>query len=75
MTDLKKCNLVVTDIEMPKMDGHHLTKRIKEHPQLNKLPVIIFSSLITDELRHKGKGVRCRCSGEQTGNYRINSIN
>ncbi len=42
---------------MPKMDGHHLTKRIKEHPQLNKLPVIIFSSLITDELRHKGKGV------------------
>ncbi|OKL37279.1 chemotaxis protein [Domibacillus mangrovi] len=53
----EKVQLVVTDIEMPKMDGHHLTKRIKEHPQLNKLPVIIFSSLITDELRHKGKGV------------------
>ncbi|OLN22371.1 chemotaxis protein CheV [Domibacillus antri] len=53
----EKVQLVVTDIEMPKMDGHHLTKRIKEHPQLKKMPVIIFSSLITDELRHKGTGV------------------
>jgi two-component system chemotaxis response regulator CheV len=49
--------LVITDIEMPKMDGHHLTKRIKEHPQLRKLPVVIFSSLITDDLRHKGEQV------------------
>nr|WP_106783902.1 chemotaxis protein [Lysinibacillus timonensis] len=46
--------LVVTDIEMPQMDGHHLTKKIKSHPDLKKLPVIIFSSLITDDLRHKG---------------------
>jgi two-component system, chemotaxis family, chemotaxis protein CheV len=46
--------LVITDIEMPQMDGHHLTKRIKEHSALSKLPVIIFSSLITNELRHKG---------------------
>lgn len=46
--------LVITDIEMPQMDGHHFTKRIKEHSILSKLPVIIFSSLITNELRHKG---------------------
>lgn len=49
--------LVITDIEMPKMDGHHLTKQIKEHPSLKKLPVIIFSSLITDDLKHKGEVV------------------
>lgn len=49
--------LVVTDIEMPQMDGHHLTRKIKEHPLLQKLPVIIFSSLITDDLRHKGDQV------------------
>jgi len=49
--------LVVTDIEMPQMDGHHLTRKIKEHPDLQKLPVIIFSSLITDDLRHKGDQV------------------
>lgn len=49
--------MVITDIEMPQMDGHHLTKRIKEHPLLAKIPVIIFSSLITNDLRHKGNNV------------------
>ncbi|MBT2637336.1 MULTISPECIES: chemotaxis protein [unclassified Bacillus (in: firmicutes)] len=53
----KSVQLVITDIEMPQMDGHHLTKRIKEHSVLQKLPVIIFSSLITNELRHKGSVV------------------
>ncbi|MEK4761741.1 chemotaxis protein [Viridibacillus sp. FSL E2-0187] len=53
----KVVQLVVTDIEMPQMDGHHLTKQIKTHPELSKLPVIIFSSLITDDLRHKGDQV------------------
>lgn len=33
--------LVVTDIEMPQMDGHHLTKQIKSNSVLAKLPVII----------------------------------
>lgn len=49
--------LVITDIEMPQMDGHHFTRRIREHKGLAKLPVIIFSSLITDELKHKGTSV------------------
>ncbi|WP_338753807.1 chemotaxis protein [Bacillus sp. FJAT-52991] len=53
----EKVQLVITDIEMPKMDGHHLTRRVKEHPVLKQLPVIIFSSLITEDLRHKGDGV------------------
>ena len=50
-------NILITDIEMPQMDGHYLTKTIKEHPVLKGLPVIIFSSLITDDLRHKGESV------------------
>ncbi|WP_064092363.1 chemotaxis protein [Rossellomorea aquimaris] len=49
--------LVLTDIEMPLMDGHHLTKRIKSNSKLEKLPVIIFSSLITNDLKHKGEMV------------------
>ncbi len=49
--------LMITDIEMPQMDGHHLTKKVKDHPHLGKLPVIIFSSLITNDLRHKGEQV------------------
>jgi two-component system chemotaxis response regulator CheV len=49
--------IVVSDIEMPAMDGHHLTKRIKDDPVLGQLPVVLFSSLITDRLRHKGEAV------------------
>ncbi|MEI4769732.1 chemotaxis protein [Psychrobacillus sp. FJAT-51614] len=49
--------LVVTDIEMPQMDGHTLTRKIKESSNLGRLPVLIFSSLITDDLRHKGDQV------------------
>lgn len=49
--------VVVSDIEMPMMDGHHLCKRIKEDPVLKELPVILFSSLITDKLRHRGETV------------------
>lgn len=50
-------NLIITDIEMPQMDGHHLTKKIKENVRLSKIPVIIFSSLITNDLFHKGERV------------------
>ncbi|WP_044893944.1 chemotaxis protein [Bacillus alveayuensis] len=53
----REVQLVITDLEMPQMDGHHLIKRIREDGRLNKLPVIIFSSLITDDLRHKGEMV------------------
>ncbi|MDR2574558.1 MAG: chemotaxis protein [Desulfovibrio sp.] len=50
-------HVVVSDIEMPVMDGLNLTSRIKEDPVLNNLPVLLFSSLITDKLRHKGQSV------------------
>ncbi|WP_291326766.1 chemotaxis protein [Desulfovibrio sp. UCD-KL4C] len=50
-------NVVVSDIEMPVMDGHNLTVRIKADPVLKELPVILFSSIITDKLRHKGESV------------------
>ncbi|WP_026881637.1 chemotaxis protein [Clostridium akagii] len=49
--------ILITDIEMPQLDGLTLTRAIKENPYLNKLPIIIFSSLITDNLRHKGDSV------------------
>ncbi|GAB7023662.1 chemotaxis protein [Salidesulfovibrio brasiliensis] len=49
--------VIISDIEMPMMDGHSLTKRVKEDPVLRELPVILFSSLITEKLRHKGESV------------------
>ena len=50
-----KVNLIITDIEMPKMDGHRLTKLVKDDPRLKHLPVVIFSSLIDDQMRIKGE--------------------
>jgi len=51
------CKIVITDIEMPEMDGYTLTKDIKKHPILRQLPVVLFSSLISPDLIHKGKSV------------------
>ena len=51
----KHVSLVITDIEMPQMDGHRLTKLIKDDKEFTHVPLIIFSSLITEEMRRKGK--------------------
>ena len=54
---LEHVALIITDLEMPQMDGHHLTKLIKSDAAFKKIPVVIFSSLITEEMRQKGKEV------------------
>ena len=51
----KNVQCVITDIEMPVMDGHRLTKLIKTTDGLRDLKVIIFSSMINDQLRVKGE--------------------
>ena len=48
---------IITDIEMPNMDGHTLIRKIHEDRYLRKLPTVIFSSLISEDLLHKGKEV------------------
>ena len=52
---LKKINCIITDIEMPLMDGHRLTKLVKSDPELREIPLIIFSSLVNEEMRRKGE--------------------
>lgn len=48
---------VVSDIEMPRMDGLHLTKRVRGHERLKDVPVILFSSLISQDNLKKGAQV------------------
>ncbi len=50
-----KVHCVITDIEMPLMDGHRLTKLIKSDNELKNIPVVIFSSLVNEEMRRKGE--------------------
>jgi two-component system, chemotaxis family, chemotaxis protein CheV len=62
--------LVVTDIEMPQMDGHSLLRKIKEDAEMQQLPVILFSSLIYEEIRRKGDllGADAQISKPEIGN-------
>lgn len=53
----QKVDLIITDIEMPQMDGHRLTKLVKSDAVLKEIPLIIFSSLISPEMERKGKGL------------------
>jgi two-component system chemotaxis response regulator CheV len=50
-------DILITDVEMPRMDGYSLTKTVKLDPVLKVLPVILCSSLIYDEVLHKGESV------------------
>ncbi len=50
---LDHLNLLITDIEMPRLDGLTLCRRIKEDPVLKDIKVILFSSLINEQMAYK----------------------
>ena len=50
-------SLVLTDVEMPEMDGYILTKRIKSDPRFADIPVIMHSSLSGMSNQQLGKSV------------------
>ena len=56
-TALSKVKCIITDIEMPIMDGHRLTKLVKTDSVLAEIPLIIFSSLVNQEMRVKGQAL------------------
>ena len=62
--------VLITDIEMPEMDGHHLTKLVKEDPETSDIPVVIFSSLVNEEMKRKGTalGADAQLSKPEIGN-------
>lgn len=66
----ERVQLVITDIEMPQMDGHRLTHMIKTDDVLKNIPVIIFSSLVNEEMRVKGEalGADAQLSKPEIGN-------
>jgi len=53
----EKIHCIITDIEMPIMDGHRLTKLAKEDDEIKDIPLIIFSSLVNEEMRKKGEAL------------------
>ena len=51
----EQVKIIVTDIEMPQMDGHRLLKLVRDDETLHEVPVVLFSSLINEEMRRKGE--------------------
>ncbi|MBC8351601.1 MAG: chemotaxis protein CheV [Planctomycetes bacterium] len=51
-------SLVISDVEMPRIDGFRLTKNIKSDPQLCDIPVMLYSSILTPENLKKGEFVK-----------------
>lgn len=48
------CDVLVSDVDMPALDGVELTKRVRAHPGLRDLPVILVTSLDSAEDRERG---------------------
>jgi two-component system chemotaxis response regulator CheV len=48
---------IISDIEMPRMDGHHFCLLVRKQPAYDKIPFILFSSMINEALRRKGESV------------------
>ena len=48
---------IITDIERPLMDGHRLTKLVKSDEETKDIPIVIFSSLVNEEMRKKGEAL------------------
>ncbi|MCR5755782.1 MAG: chemotaxis protein [Acetatifactor sp.] len=48
---------IITDIEMPEMDGHRLTKLVKDDDETADIPIVIFSSLVNEEMKKKGEAL------------------
>lgn len=76
LTELKRNNgveygakCIITDIEMPQMDGHHLIKLIRETDGLKHIPIIVFSSLINEDMKRKGEllGANAQISKPEIG--------
>lgn len=68
LNDHVRC--IITDIEMPEMDGHRLTKLVKSDDATEHIPVVIFSSLVNDEMKKKGEalGADAQLSKPEIGN-------
>lgn len=47
--------IIVSDVEMPMMDGHRFLKLVRQTERLSEVPFVLFSSLINEEMRLKGE--------------------
>ena len=71
-------DLILTDVQMPEIDGFEFVEYLKNIEKTKDIPVIIFSSLVNDEMRKKGEalGANAQLSKPEIGNlvYEIDKL-
>ena len=50
-------SLLVTDVEMPRLDGLALTRRVKENAAMKSIPIVVFSSIMAKDIKIKAASV------------------
>ena len=48
-------NLVLTDQNMPRMDGISLTKKLRENPKFKATPILILTTESSDQMKQMGR--------------------
>ena len=57
IVDGEHFDILITDVEMPRMDGLALTRKIRENPATKDIPIIVFSSIMADDIKAKAASV------------------
>jgi two-component system chemotaxis response regulator CheV len=60
MEDEVHFDVLITDVEMPRLDGLALTRRLQENDKTKNLPVIVFSSIMAQDIKAKAASVGAR---------------
>ncbi|GHS96543.1 histidine kinase [Synergistales bacterium] len=53
-------DVLITDVEMPNLDGLALTRRLKENSKTKDLPIIVFSSIMAQDIKAKAASIGAR---------------
>jgi two-component system chemotaxis response regulator CheY len=51
----QKIDLVLTDQNMPRLDGLGLTRKLREHPAFKTIPILILTTESSDQMKQAGK--------------------
>ncbi|MCL2767697.1 MAG: response regulator [Synergistaceae bacterium] len=57
IVDGEHFDIVITDVEMPRMDGLALTRKIRENNATKDIPIIVFSSIMANDIKVKAASV------------------
>ncbi len=68
-------NIIITDLEMPGTSGDYVVRKVRENPEYNNIPIIVFSSMASEENERKLKSIGASLFiGKPELNFLIKSV-